>query len=1364
MSTSDEAAGEPEKALPYFAFLSYRSSDDRIARWLHSKLEQYRVPRSLVGTKGTLGMVPSRLRPIFRDRDDARVAGDLETILAQELSKSAQLVVVCSPEAAATTSWVNREIDIFRQRRPGAPVHAVIAGGEPPACFPAPLLTPNESASLREPLAADMRSKRLGGKDGRRRALIKLVAALIGVQFDELWRRERRRWWTRLVVGGVALIALGATIAFTFQHITAVSESRRLATHAINLTERQFDLALLLAADAYATSPTEEAEESLFHVVLDRPQLRGLMPAGTQVALSPDGKLIAIGDTKGKIHVYAAPSNELRASLEDERESRIRGLRFSKDGSRLASLSESGNIQVVDLRTKVVLGRFQAGFSGFGGLAFDYDSSDTFGTVHATGGFPEPACPLAFSLSGHRIAFIDTEGFLQVADVDTGAIVQRLGAPREADLRPRSLSFNADATALAAATPTKVEVWSIQSPSNSPAFQLNTKTAADIAFMSNDAVTILGNNGRLTGVDTKGGKILFEADAHSSQSKYSLGNDIGALVSWAGGTGTVVTSSIEGEIAAWRYSDLIRCQRSECKPRARFSRVGGGHLSSLAVSQDAVWIATAANEGTVERYSTLGADELAQPIEDMQDASLFAVASDSSVTAFGNRHRVLLKSTEGVVSFDVPTQCKPATELVLSPDARWVAIVSDRAVCARNVANSMAPWVDIPSPPSGMELWPPGLVFNRDGALLAARYRAVSGTAASTDNVGAIIWNLKELTVRPHTIPGVTALGFSGTTTLVIQGANGSVGEVDALTGIPVTLRSESLRGATGAWSYSTVDNVLYSAGNPGIIVRSDLKAHLSEEFFQSANRPAGEYLRPAVSSDGARIAIANGDGEISLWTRDGRRLGGSIVLAPPHNRVRRLAFSGGHVDLLIQQEDNRIFRIDLRPERWAALARERAGRALSESERGRYIRSSFRPAYFDPSSVKQTSTKRQVGDLDACFVQAPSKGNILSKEQIFVPLECNNKLRDVVSLVRDDAGSLRDGSICNRYSAAILELPLLLSDAQSEWAQQAIQRHDIRTSEAFVLLGLSGTASHTAFLDTLRREDFTQNEWTAHAWAKAFLARQGRDVATTMNRDLAASIKVEELLAWPECIRPAVGTLMTGSSGAPATWPRLRQAQHTNPSEGAYIELTRKGAAGAFTLMADLMMTDRSFDSARVMVARGLAESPADAGALNLAGLIELRSNQCASALEYFRRSLVAGRKDGWPQYNTAICLERLGRADEAEAAYLAALAKDIRPRFDKERAIFLDGYARFVLRQHQNGEALTIAESNARQAVDITSQSDSNFLDTLANIQFVNGNVAGAIETETKAISIGERNGNDTTLLRQTLETFRSRPNTSR
>jgi MTH538 TIR-like domain (DUF1863) len=201
------------EGLKFRAFLSYRSSDRKLATWLHGKLESYRIPKRLVGKPGRFGPVPARLTPVFRDRDDARGASDIETTIKDYLAQAEQLIVVCTPSSAQPDCWVGREIELFKRVRPGAEIHAIIGAGSPPACIPKQLVRHASDGSVHSPLAGDLRPVAKGG-DGPHRGFIKLVAGLIGVEFDDLWQRERRRWqlatllWS--VVIAVTLVA-GAT-------------------------------------------------------------------------------------------------------------------------------------------------------------------------------------------------------------------------------------------------------------------------------------------------------------------------------------------------------------------------------------------------------------------------------------------------------------------------------------------------------------------------------------------------------------------------------------------------------------------------------------------------------------------------------------------------------------------------------------------------------------------------------------------------------------------------------------------------------------------------------------------------------------------------------------------------------------------------------------------------------------------------------------------------------------------------------------------------------------------------------------------------------------------------------------------------
>ena len=99
-------------AFRYRAFISYSHQDKAWADWLHRSLESYRIPQRLVGQETAAGIVPRRLLPIFRDRDELASATDLGRKVNEALSESANLVVICSPHSA-TSHWVNEEVLAF---------------------------------------------------------------------------------------------------------------------------------------------------------------------------------------------------------------------------------------------------------------------------------------------------------------------------------------------------------------------------------------------------------------------------------------------------------------------------------------------------------------------------------------------------------------------------------------------------------------------------------------------------------------------------------------------------------------------------------------------------------------------------------------------------------------------------------------------------------------------------------------------------------------------------------------------------------------------------------------------------------------------------------------------------------------------------------------------------------------------------------------------------------------------------------------------------------------------------------------------------------------------------------------------------
>jgi len=195
----------------YKAYISYSHRDERWAKWLHKALESYRVPRKLVGTGTAIGEVPSRIKPVFRDRDDLSSASDLGGTVKQALNDSENMIVVCSPDAAAS-HWVNEEIRQFASLGRQKQIFCVIVDGEPGSagvastCFPVALA----EIGLEEPLAADIRK----WADGQRLSKLKLVAGMLGLSLDQLRRRDlqkRQRAWAMAAVASVAVAAVLVT-------------------------------------------------------------------------------------------------------------------------------------------------------------------------------------------------------------------------------------------------------------------------------------------------------------------------------------------------------------------------------------------------------------------------------------------------------------------------------------------------------------------------------------------------------------------------------------------------------------------------------------------------------------------------------------------------------------------------------------------------------------------------------------------------------------------------------------------------------------------------------------------------------------------------------------------------------------------------------------------------------------------------------------------------------------------------------------------------------------------------------------------------------------------------------------------------
>ncbi len=263
------------EAFKYRAFLSYSHADTGVAKRVHARLEDFHIDKELIGRATPAGPIPETLRPIFRDRNEFEAGDSLAEQTIPALDGSAALILLASPHAARSKN-VNEEVRLFKSRHPERPVIPLIADGEPGdpqnECFPPALrfvVTPDGAITdtPNDVLAADLREK----GDGFELALAKVVARLIGLAPDDVYRRaerERRRQ-NRLRMAVAAVIAVLAIVGGgffwlsqqqkqTLDEITALVDKYSLITPAeaaVPGAKRSLTEAITAIAEGAATDP-----------------------------------------------------------------------------------------------------------------------------------------------------------------------------------------------------------------------------------------------------------------------------------------------------------------------------------------------------------------------------------------------------------------------------------------------------------------------------------------------------------------------------------------------------------------------------------------------------------------------------------------------------------------------------------------------------------------------------------------------------------------------------------------------------------------------------------------------------------------------------------------------------------------------------------------------------------------------------------------------------------------------------------------------------------------------------------------------------------------------------------------------------
>lgn len=324
--------------MRYSAFISYNHRDRAWASWLHRALERYRIPKPLRGRDTAVGVLGKRLPPVFQDREELAASTDLARSVQEALAEAATLIVICSPNAARSR-WVNEEVRTFIAAGRAGRIQCLVVDGEPGlrdaadplACFPPALI----EAGV-EPLAADVRPD----GDGKRAALLKLIAGVLGVGYDELRRRDAMRRQRQLaVVATLATTGLAGTSALAAFALVSRQDAiaqRDIARQRTATAERTVDF----VKSMFAESDPSEAKGATITAreILDRGARRISSSLNDEPAVKTE-LLTTLGEVYTGLGLFRQGDALLRSSL------KVAGSDPRSVPRQFAALGESQSLQ-----------------------------------------------------------------------------------------------------------------------------------------------------------------------------------------------------------------------------------------------------------------------------------------------------------------------------------------------------------------------------------------------------------------------------------------------------------------------------------------------------------------------------------------------------------------------------------------------------------------------------------------------------------------------------------------------------------------------------------------------------------------------------------------------------------------------------------------------------------------------------------------------------------------------------------------------------------------------------------------------------------------------------------------------------------
>ena len=699
-------------------------------------------------------------------------------------------------------------------------------------------------------------------------------------------RRRTTQRLRRLAVGLAAalLVAVaGGTVALDQRGEAEASSrealSRQYAAESLHAGAQDEQTAVRKALDAWSQAPTGEARGALLSAHNSNlvGQL-GTAPGGLSAAMSPDGALVAIGHSDGRIRLWdtgtlaedGPPLIHHVPATSGDRTAWVTSVAFSSDGRYLASGASAG-VRIWDVPTW----RLRHTLPGGGAVAWLPGTTTVLATRSDTGDGPFQL-GMWDAASGRRTRSLTTgktTGLTSVAASPDGRYVATVHPDGEsrvwrlADGRSTAtvpgiwdVAFAPDGSLVTGGMDGQLAQWDARTgrrirqltPPDVP------RPAARIA-VTRDGV-VIGQATVTAGVEVQSVGLW----PLTGQADGVLGGHDSSIVDVAASANgkLLVVTGLAGPSSVFRRA-TDRLNHPDGALSVAFDPAGARLATAAADQRVRIWDAT--SHDLVATFGTAG-----RPVD-------LVYAADGTL-AVRTSHHVEVRDRAGRLQVSIPTRYA-THDLAFSPDSALLAIAVGPDLAEGEGEGEIVVW-SVPGRavqatlPTGQST-PYALAFTPDGDTLIASVTDNTGGDDSAPRQASQLrtWRTADLAqVSTRDIGAYQPLDLAVSPdgrTLALAGNNNAV-EFRSVDGFGVTRTSPPLPGRVHAIAYAPDGRTLASATRDGVVRLWRTDGPAAPDGTTPAVAALTGHVDPvfavAFAPDGRVLASASADATVALW------------------------------------------------------------------------------------------------------------------------------------------------------------------------------------------------------------------------------------------------------------------------------------------------------------------------------------------------------------------------------------------------------------------------------------------------------------------------------------------------------------------